>query len=119
MYERKYANFRPRPINSHRDAPGLIPTLKVGDYVQLLTNAATSTFAKSFQQIYTAEIFQVAAVVDDTPSYYKLVDLAGEDITGRRPEQELKPVAKPDIFKVAKIVAETPQICLGGLPRQI
>ena len=104
MYEHKYRNYSPQYIRGVHSRTNVSDRLKVGDYVRLLTAAAGSVFAKGYQHIFTVEVFRVKTVIHDTPPYYILEDLAGEEVEGKVYGPELKLTTKPEIYKIAAIV---------------
>ena len=59
--------------------------------IRILLNAAKGVFAKSYNRIFTHEIFKVAKVVKTTPILYYMEDLDGEPILGIAYRAELKP----------------------------
>ena len=105
MYEQKYKNYSPTQyINGIHRQNGVTSRLYSGCYVRLLTTEATSVFAKAYQHLYTVEVFRVKRVIHDTPPTYILEDLAGEELDGKVYAPELKLTAKPDIYKISRIL---------------
>lgn len=64
--------------------------IKVGDYVRM--SKEKKTFSKGYLKNYTDEVFRVKAVIPRTPVVFRLVDLAGEDITGTFYEPEIQKI---------------------------
>jgi len=63
------------------------PKFKVGDHVRI--NSTRHTFLRHTDDRYTYEIFKVNKVNITTPYTYYLIDLKGEEITGRFYEPEM------------------------------
>ena len=74
-------------------------------YVRLLLNTAEGVFAKSFQPIFTEEIFKIRCVKKSLPVSYWLEDLKGLPIDGVVYEKELKPVSLPDEYVIEKVIS--------------
>lgn len=79
--------------------------IKVGDYVRM--SKEKKTFRKGYLKNYTEEVFRVKAVIQRTPVVFRLVDLAGEDITGIFYKPEIQKInfdetAVKVIFKIIK-----------------
>jgi len=55
--------------------------IAIGDYVR--NSAYKKTFDKRGSAYFIEEVFKVKEKVDSVPLYYKLADLAGEEITGK------------------------------------
>ena len=103
MYEQKFRNFgrtlyKDNAVPSARSSSG--HPIKAGDYVRVIGDVIDSAFVKSYEQVYTIEVFQVAEVILDTPPYYRLKDLAGEAILGTLYAQEMKLVDKHIFYDV-------------------
>ena len=108
MYEQKFRNFgrtlyKDNAVPSARSSSG--KAFKVGDYVRVIGDVIDSAFVKSYEQVYTIEVFQVAAVILDTPPYYRLKDLRGEPILGTLYAQEMKLVDGDIFYHVEKRLA--------------
>jgi len=76
--------------------------LKEGEYVRI--SKLKKHFAKGYENNFTDEIFQIKAVIHKNPVMYELIDLTGEDISGRFYERELVNVTLPEYFEVNKIL---------------
>ena len=74
-------------------------------YVRLLLNNCEGVFAKSFQPIFTEEIFKIRFVKKTLPISYWLEDLKGLPIEGVVYEKELKPVNLPKEYVIEKILS--------------
>ena len=103
MYEQKFRNFgttlyKENAVPSAHSSSG--KPIKAGDYVRVIGDVIDSAFVKSYEQVYTIEVFQVAAVILDTPPYYRLKDLRGEPILGTLYAQEMKLVEAPLFYDV-------------------
>ena len=77
---------------------------EVGGYVRLLLNSAEGIFSKSYEAIFTEEIFIIRHVEKTLPISYWLKDLKGQHIDGIVYEYELKPTTLPETFAVEKIL---------------
>ena len=76
-----------------------------GTYVKLLLNSAEGVFAKSYEKLFTEEIFKIRKVDKRTPISYWLSDLGGEEIQGVVYHRELKRVEEPKEYYVEKIIS--------------
>ena len=74
-------------------------------YVRLLLNKSEGVFAKSFQPIFTEEIFKIRTVKKTLPISYWLEDLKGLPIEGVVYEKEIKPVKLPKEYVIEKILS--------------
>eukprot|EP00732_Lithocolla_globosa_P001254 Lithocolla_globosa_v1_NODE_591_length_3661_cov_41.346644.p1 type:complete len:354 gc:universal NODE_591_length_3661_cov_41.346644:876-1937(+) len=78
------------------------PKLKVGDHVRI--SGVKHIFGKSFEGEWSIEVFKISEVLNTQPPTYKIVDLMGEDVIGSFYEEELQRVAKPETFRIEKII---------------
>ena len=61
--------------------------IAIGDYARI--SVYRKTFDNTGYTNFTKEVFQVKEIVDSVPLYYKLADLAGEEITSKFYGEEL------------------------------
>eukprot|EP00732_Lithocolla_globosa_P000137 Lithocolla_globosa_v1_NODE_27_length_9260_cov_179.654861.p2 type:complete len:375 gc:universal NODE_27_length_9260_cov_179.654861:3496-4620(+) len=80
----------------------IYPELKVGNYVRIAN--ARHIFGKSFEGLWSIEVFKVSEVQDTDPPTYKIEDLLKEPIVGSFYEEELQKVKKPTKNRIEKIV---------------
>ena len=73
-------------------------------FVRLLLARAEGVFSKSYQKIFTEEIFQIRDVKNSFPVTYYLKDLMGYPIEGVVYERELKAVTPPDHYIIEKVL---------------
>ena len=107
MFEQKFKNYGNRLYKENSPPTTVSIGNKVftsGDYVRLIGDVTDSAFVKSYDQVYTLEIFQIASVILDTPPIYKLKDLSGDPIEGTVYAQEIKLVEPPEFYKVEEIL---------------
>lgn len=109
MYGQKFENYGKNIYKREVIREGTITSdaapLEKGTFVRLLSDITDSPFTKSFNQIFTYEIFQIDKVLFDTPITYTLQDLSGNRVKGLVYRSELKPVTKPIYFPIEKILA--------------
>lgn len=76
---------------------------KVGDYVRL--SKYRSVFEKGYTPNWTAEIFRVRKVQNNTdPITYLLKDYQNREIKGSVYAEELQPVKHPNVYLIEKII---------------
>lgn len=81
------------------------PRLKVGDFVRITREK--SRFEKESTWNWTEEVFQITRVVKHPIPVYAIADIdKNEEIEGLFYGHELNKVEKPELFKIAEIVAE-------------
>ena len=85
-------------LNSSRRA------FEVGTHVRLLLNDAERIFGKSYEKIFSDEIFVIRRVDRTLPISYWLKDLNNKDIKGVVYHKELKRVELPKKYFVEKVV---------------
>ena len=73
-------------------------------FVRLLLARAEGVFSKSYQKMFTEEIFQIRHVKNSFPVTYYLKDLMGYPIEGVVYERELKAVTPPDHYIIEKVL---------------
>merc|ERR1711999_39282 len=78
--------------------------LAEGTHVRLLLGKAEGVFQKSYQPIFTKEIFVIHRVVRKFPFTYYLRDLLNHPIEGLVYREELKPVTLPKKFAIDKVL---------------
>jgi hypothetical protein len=78
------------------------PLLQVGDQVRVSRNK--KVFEKGYENNWSREVFKIKKVLHRRPIMYEIIDLNGEDITGRFYERELQKVLLPSLHKVEKIL---------------
>ena len=84
---------------SHRDV------LAEGTHVRLLTNKAEQIFNKSYEAIYTQEVFIVDSIRKEGGVIaYSLKDLQGEPILGIAYRNELKQASLPTHYEIEKVI---------------
>ena len=118
MYEQKFKNF-----GSSLYKENALPTtisignkaITTGDYVRIIADVIDSAFIKSYEQVYTLEVFQIDAIILDTPPTYRLKDLSGEAILGTLYAQELKLVKKPLFYDVEKRISKRKNATTGKM----
>jgi hypothetical protein len=76
---------------------------KVGDYVRI--SKKKKLFDKGYETRWIKEVFQIYKI-DSTrqPVMYELVDLQGEDVTGKFYEAELQPTKLKNLFLLKSLV---------------
>lgn len=94
----KLYNYRTKPEKRSDEK------LAVGDYVRI--SKVRMTFERGYTPNWSYEIFRVRKRLDTSPITYALRDLNGEDVEGGFYQSELQKVAKPQKFKVEKVLAE-------------
>ena len=77
---------------------------KVGGHVRILLNESERVFKKSYEQIFSNEIFTIRKVDDSLPVSYWLTDLLGRNISGVFYHKELQAVELPQQYYVEKII---------------
>jgi len=78
--------------------------LAEGTHVRLLLGKAEGVFQKSYQPIFTKEIFVIHRVVRKFPFTYYLRDLLDHPIEGLVYREELKPVTLPEKFAIDRVL---------------
>ena len=78
--------------------------LKVGSHARILLNASERVFGKSYEKIFSDEIFTIRKVDKTLPISYWLEDLNGNPINGVCYREELKPVELPKTYYVEKVL---------------
>ena len=73
----------------------------------MLLNAAENTFVKSYNPIFSEEIFVIDKIRLEIPTLYFLKDLYGEEITGVCYRSELKPTTLPETYLIEGDVLAT------------
>ena len=79
----------------------------VGTHVRLLLTDAERVFGKSYEKIFTDEIFMIRKVDRELPVSYWVSDLKNRPIKGVVYHREMKQVELPDTYYVEKIVKTT------------
>ena len=80
--------------------------LVVGSHARILLNEAERPFGKSYEKIFSDEIFTIKKVDYKLPISYWLDDLQGNPIKGVVYREELKPVELPETYYVEKIIGK-------------
>ena len=78
--------------------------LEKGAHVRLLLAKADQAFQKSYEVLYTDEVFVVDRVVRKFPYTYYLKDLNGEPIEGLVYRQEMKLAELPKKHIISKVL---------------
>ena len=78
---------------------------KVGSHVRILLNDSERVFGKSYEKIFSDEIFTIRKVEKTTPISYWLSDLKNRPIQGIVYHKELSPVKLPDKYYVEKVIS--------------
>ena len=87
-----------RHISSSKELHNLL------DHVRI-SRIAGSPFIKNFDQNWSEEVFQIVGMDNKTtPVMYIIQDLDGNVIQGKFYKEELQVVAKPEIFRIEKII---------------
>ena len=102
---RKYLNYGSIRLREYKKMVSNGNNSVLDGYVRLLLNNAEGVFAKSFQPIFTEEIFKIRCVKKSLPVSYWLEDLKGLPIEGVVYEKELKPVSLPDEYVIEKVIS--------------
>lgn len=101
IYQRVYL-----PILNKRAGEKKVYSFEVGDLVQLLLTRGK--FTRSYDVVYTEELFRVTGVIKSSPPRYKLQDLLGTEIKGSFYEYQLLKFRTNDIgrinFKIEKVL---------------
>ena len=100
----KYRNWGTISTQEKRKKVSHTQALKKGAYVRLLLAKAEKVFQKSYEAIYTTEVFLIDRVVKKIPYTYYLKDLNGEPIEGLVYRQELKPTTLPKKHVIDKVL---------------
>lgn len=80
--------------------------LTVGSHARILLNEAERPFGKSFEKIFSDEIFTIKKVDYKLPISYWLDDLKGNPIKGVVYREELKPAELPETYYVEKVIGK-------------
>ena len=98
---KNYGNISRREMKKTISSRGV---LELGAYVKLLLTEAERVFSKSYEAIFTEEIFMVRHVEKTLPISYWLKDLMGYPIDGVVYRQELKPTCLPERFVIERVL---------------
>ena len=108
MYKQKLSNYGSSiKLGKHPLSFSQNSILKVNSYTRLLLNAAENTFVKSYNPIFSEEIFVIDKIRLEIPTLYFLKDLYGEEITGVCYRSELKPTTLPETYLIEGDVLAT------------
>ena len=77
---------------------------EVGTPVRLLLNRAEDVFQKSYEPIFTKEIFTIRKIDKKLPLSYWVRDLNGCSIEGVIYHKELKQTVLPEMYEIEKVV---------------
>ena len=78
---------------------------KVGSHVRILLNESERVFGKSYEKIFSDEIFMIRKIENTTPISYWLSDLKNRPIQGVVYHKEISPVKLPDKYYVEKVIS--------------
>ena len=95
------------PAETANDKLNMEQKFKKGDYVRI--SKLNELFEKGYTRRWSPEVFQVAEVhLIPQPIMYSLIDLKGEEVTGKFYQEEMKPTEMID-FKVVDKTAPQKQ----------
>ena len=106
MIKQKYANYGTTINNCKRQLDSSVrQALPLGTTVRLLMKRAENIFSKSYEPIFTQEIFVIDKVIQrDGIITYGLKDLMNEPITGSVYHNEIKETVLPKHYEIEKII---------------
>lgn len=79
-----------------------------GDFVRI--SKSRSVFDKEAYDMYSEEVYTVSRVCPGPPVYYRVADLAGEEIEGRFYLHELSKTVRPERFVIEKVLRRNVKI---------
>ena len=102
--KQKFKNYGNISRNEMKRIASRDYAFKVGSHVRILLNSAERIFGKSYEKIYTDEIFLIRKVDKKLPISYWLSDLKNRAISGVVYHPELKLIELPDKYFVEKVI---------------
>ena len=103
----KFKNYGSISRNELKKSSSSSQVFEVGTHVRLLLTDAERVFGKSYEKIFTDEIFMIRKVDRELPVSYWVSDLKNRPIKGVVYHRKMKQVELPDTYYVEKIVKTT------------
>ena len=100
----KYLNWGTISAQKKRRKLSCTQALKKGTHVRLLLAKAEKVFQKSYEVLYTDEIFVIDRIIRKFPYTYYLKDLNGEPIEGLVYRQEMQVASLPKKAIISKVL---------------
>ena len=102
--KQKFKNYGGISRRELKNLDTISQVFKVGTPVRLLLNKAEGVFQKSYEPIFTKEIFTIRKIDKKLPLSYWISDLNGCSIEGVVYHKELKPTALPEMYEIEKVL---------------